>query len=108
MVNRILAAETPRIEKDGFLWRGVPPQNLVAMGKTAKALDDVVMQFRPAYEVLVLRRLVQLQAKFLVGERFAVLEGKIEKTPERQRSLLVEAAFDGASGDGAGKLVIRE
>src|SRR4029453_3810256 len=73
-------------------------KKFIAVRKTAKALDDVVMQMRVTQLFGIAEFGEQHQREFLVVEILAVLDGHVEEAALVLRKLFVEAAIDGGLG----------
>src|SRR5215472_11026487 len=87
--------------EEGLLLRpGGAAQHRVAVREPPEVTDDVGMFLGVCHELIVAVTARELNAAFLIGEIFRVLEREIEELALRMRDLPVEPASDGAIGDG--------
>ena len=93
------ASETrSRLREKCQLFRGRRTfQYLVAVRKPAKAGDDIAVGDRVATIMRVTELLEKSDRKILIGERFAVLEGKVEKQPACRCNLPIGAGVQGSA-----------
>src|SRR5215831_5738650 len=92
--------------EEGLLLRpGGAAQRRVAVREPPEATDDVGMLLGVCHELIVAVAARELNAAFLIGEIFRVLEREIEELALGVRDPPVEPASDGTIGDGAGNPV---
>src|SRR5262245_15257073 len=99
----VSAAESAFGEKLPFGVSGLAAKAGVSMREAAEAGDDVSVKLRPFDKLVIAGRLEQLHGARLVAAVFRMFEREVEECAQFDRIRLVEASFDGASGDEPGE-----